>query len=252
PDDVWAVGDRGTIVRSRDGETFAQVTSPTTARLTRIWGASPTSIWMTGDQGTVIEWDGSKFVTWPKLSNDVQSIWGTSRNDIWATAWYPYHFDGSAWTQLPLFESSNTVTAVWPSGPDRVFLLGASDRIYDYQPSTGRWTKTTVYGTQLLWGSDPGNLWTSGSPGDGSHFDGTTWTFYRTDDMYDLWGSGRDNVWGVGFLGMIIHRGAGDALWDQRAQNMRMTQNDLYGVHGANATDVFAVGEFGTILRRKR
>src|SRR4029077_17106155 len=101
--------------------------------LTRIWGATPTSIWMVGAHGTVIEWDGTKFVTWPKLGTDLLSVWGTSRNDIWAAGQYLYHFDGGAWTELPLFESSHGLAAAWTNDPDRVFVLGAFDILYDYQ-----------------------------------------------------------------------------------------------------------------------
>jgi len=211
---------------------------------------------MVGAHGTVIEWDGTKMVTWPKLGPDLANVWGTSRGDIWASGGgLLYHFDGAAWLALPRFEASSGAGAMWTNDPDRLFVLGTSgtdDVIYDYRPSTGRWTKTKVQGNDVIWGSGPNDLWTSGYPGDGMHFDGTTWSYYRTDDLYDIWGTGGGDVWGVGFLGGIAHHGPGNGAWMQTAQNLRMTHNDLYGLHGFDAANVWAVGQYGTIVRRRR
>jgi hypothetical protein len=259
-DDIWAVGDSGVILRSRGNDVFATVTSPTTANLKRVWGATPTDIWMIGVAGTVIEWNNGTFVTWPQLGvRDLTGIWGTSRSNIWVAGSGLYHFDGNAWTQVPFYKTGIGFNGVWTNDPDRVFLVGSDINavnyraFFDYRPSTNSWSEVVMGGGDVIWGTGPSDLWTTAYPGDGDHFDGTSWTPYRTDTLYDLWGSGPGDVWGVGFYGVIVHHGPGNGAWTVNGiQQDHMTNNDLYGMHGANADAVWVVGQYGTILRKQR
>ena len=61
------------------------------------------------------------------------------------------------------------------------------------------------------------------------------------------------DVWGVGYYGAIFHHGPGNGGWDHLiGQNFYMTNYDLFGVRGASAAAVWAVGENGIILRKRR
>jgi hypothetical protein len=263
-DDIWAVGDNGVIVRSMGNDLFAPVASPTTENLARIWGAMPTDLWMVGANGTVLEWDGTGFTPRPGPTGDLASIWGTSRKDIWVTGnnGALSHFDGSNWTTLPFYKASIAFAAVWTDDPDKVFVGGADiasatyDAIWVFKPSTNSWTETSnIQGTELVWGSGPTDVWTSGYPGDGNHWDGASWKYYRTDTLYALRGSGPGDVWGVGFYGVIVHHGAGDAsgTWTNNGiEQNHMTNNDLLGVFGLDASRAWAVGKYGTILRKQQ
>jgi hypothetical protein len=263
-DDIWAVGDQGVIVRSMGDDVFAPVASPTTENLARIWGPTPTDLWMVGANGTVLEWDGTGFTPRPGPTGDLASIWGTSRSDIWVTGndGALSHFDGTSWTTLPFYKVSISFANVWAASSDLIYVVGADLASADYggswtyQPSTNTWTETAnSRETQLVWGSGLSDVWTGGDPGDGYHFDGASWTYYRTDALYGLRGSGPTDVWGVGFYGIIVHHGAGDAsgTWTNNGiQQDHMTNNDLLGVFALDANHAWAVGQYGTILRRQQ
>ncbi|AKV03978.1 hypothetical protein AKJ09_10641 [Labilithrix luteola] len=65
PNDVWAVGDIGTIrhVTNASADEWQVVPSPTHQRLNAIWGAASNDVWAVGDQGTILHYDGN---TWSK------------------------------------------------------------------------------------------------------------------------------------------------------------------------------------------
>ena len=64
PDDVWAVGDRGTIVHW-DGGRWSSIPSGTTQRLVSVWGSGPSDIWAVGEFGTIVHWKGSGWAVVP-------------------------------------------------------------------------------------------------------------------------------------------------------------------------------------------
>jgi hypothetical protein len=247
-DDLWAVGDNGTILRSSDGATFAPVASPTTQNLQRIWAAAANDVFIVGDGGTVLEWTGATFKTFPALRTDLEYIWGTAHDDVWVTGQALYHFDGVAFTEVAAPESTNTPYAAWPVDKTRVFITGGIDNLYDYNPMTKAFTKTVVQGAGVIWGRSATDIWVANGNGDGDHFDGTKWNYTRTDAHYAIWGGASGDTWGVGFFGALDHHAAPEGFWSTTAQNLRMTNTNFLDVHGTSATDLWAVGENGTIV----
>jgi photosystem II stability/assembly factor-like uncharacterized protein len=53
PNDVWVVGDEGTILRW-NGSTWMPSSSGTRERLSAVWGSGPNDVWIAGDYGTVL------------------------------------------------------------------------------------------------------------------------------------------------------------------------------------------------------
>ena len=68
-----------------------------------------------------------------------------------------------------------------------------------------------------------------------------------TEDLRDIWGFSKYDVYAVGHSGTILHR---DSI-GQWSKMTSPTSNHLKGVWGYNSEDVWAVGENGTILRRQ-
>jgi hypothetical protein len=58
PNDVWAVGSKGTIVHW-DGSTWSPSPSGTTEQLFDVWGSGPNDVWVIGRNGTLLHWDGA-------------------------------------------------------------------------------------------------------------------------------------------------------------------------------------------------
>jgi hypothetical protein len=88
-DDVWAVGDRGTIRHMKNGaQRWEVVDSPTSADLYGLWGSSGSDIWAVGDAGTILHFDGA---TWKPstatfnqgLAPNLRGVWGSSASDVW-------------------------------------------------------------------------------------------------------------------------------------------------------------------------
>lgn len=88
--DVWAVGDDGTIRHFTNDPTgrFQIVESPTQNHLRGIWAIGSSDIWAVGDLGTVIHYDGK---TWSLVevelpegrTPDLTAVWASGPEDVW-------------------------------------------------------------------------------------------------------------------------------------------------------------------------
>ena len=167
----------------------------------------------------------------PKLDRAVLSTWGTSERDVFVVggplgndgfSTLAYHFDGSAWHDLA---PGGTETFWWVNGSSStdVWMVGTAGRIAHWD---GKAFKAYASGTTAtLWGVfafSSSDAWAvGGSPESGTtkpndvvlHFDGTTWT---------------PEVLPGAPLG-----------------------RSLFKVWGTSSSDLYVVGEAGTIWHRK-
>lgn len=87
--DVWAVGDKGTIRRMKKGALrWEIVTSPTTEPLHAVWGSGANDVWAVGDSGTILHWDGTAWKPSAAafgvgLKPNLYGVWGSAANDVW-------------------------------------------------------------------------------------------------------------------------------------------------------------------------
>ena len=121
-DDVFAVGDLGTIVRRVDG-VWVVMESGTTSDLRGLWGTGPSDVWASGVAGTILHFDGTQWVAVPGGgTSDIDAVWASGPNDVW--------FVGSAralrWngSTLTSFNLTGTLTAVSGTGPSDVWASG--------------------------------------------------------------------------------------------------------------------------------
>src|SRR5207244_9013906 len=113
-----------------------------------------------------------------------------------------------------------------------------------------------------VWGSGANDAWAVGDVGEIIHWNGSAWTADVVDsaatrNLNAVWGSSAGDVWAVGAGGTIVRwTGGGDGGGAPGAPGFRLrwagvssgTTNDLLGVWGSGASDVWAVGDAGTIL----
>ena len=116
-DDVWTVGDGGTLLHF-DGSAWSVVKSPVTASLAAVWGSGKTDVWAAGEQGTLLHYDGA---SWSRVASGTTAplgvLSGTAADDVWVSSAAAQvrpevttggavsgatilHFDGRAWTQV--------------------------------------------------------------------------------------------------------------------------------------------------------
>lgn len=79
---VFAVGDRGTVIRCV-GDTCSVMDTPTDNLLFDVWGISTDNVYAVGGRGTVIHYNGKK---WDIIDTGIKGhfvgIWGNSKSDI--------------------------------------------------------------------------------------------------------------------------------------------------------------------------
>jgi hypothetical protein len=88
-------------------------------------------------------------------------------------------------------------------------------------------------------GTGPNDVWAVGDAGTTLHYDGTAWTLSTRGTMEALtgvWASSAADVWAVSSGGSILHFDGTDWKWTVRDMN-----DGIAAIHGAGGS-VFAVG----------
>lgn len=100
-----------------------------------IWGSAPNDIWAVGEAGTVMRYNGTAWVTLPSQDvgsdADFAGIWGSSRNDIWIVGQKGAlsHWNGQIFTHSTL-DPPVALNAVWGVGPDEVYVAGSGGNAF--------------------------------------------------------------------------------------------------------------------------
>jgi hypothetical protein len=265
-DDVFAVGDKGTILHF-DGKSWSKMISPTTADLAAVFGTGPSRVFAVGKSGVVLQYAGK---AWSNLGptsggEDLRGVWAGA-SDVWVVgaAGAIYRHDGTKWTSLK--KDSVGWRAVWGRSSSEVYVAGGAQ--VDRYDGSG-WS--TVLGpdyeaVSAIWGNDMGlvavgtivgrtglnagaiwqesaGTWTSASGSAGSSPLNAVWG--STDDGAAL--APRD-LFVVGQSGSVRYfDGSG---WHDHSQAAGSVKN-LEGVWRSDDNQLFVVGELGTILHHR-
>jgi hypothetical protein len=90
------------------------------------WGTGPNDVFAVGDEGTILHFTGAGWVPMPTpITKAVHEIWGSSASDVVAVAarGIILHYDGTHWTQMQS-PTDRDLFGVWGSGPGNVFATG--------------------------------------------------------------------------------------------------------------------------------
>lgn len=113
----------------------------------------------------------------------------------------------------------------------------------------------------VFWGgwADREGVFVAGDEGVIFHFDGATWERMEVPaslPVHALWGTGRDALWAVGWMGLILrHDGTGwhrvqGGVTDDAGRYAAVAENaPLFAIDGREDGTAWAVGDRGTILR---
>lgn len=196
------------------------------------------------------------------LEGAVLSVWGTGPDDVFAVGGplgnsgfeaVAVHYDGERWRDLaPGGERS--FWWVTGSGPDDVWMVGEGGRITRWD---GASLAEHTSGTEArLWGAvafSPTEAWAVGgttgmAAGEDDvvlRWDGASWTKEALPGdplgvaYYKVWGTSSEDLFVVGELGTIWHRGPGG--WELQS-DPPVAHGNLLTVHGCSSTEVYAVG----------
>ncbi|MGD0676539.1 MAG: hypothetical protein ABSC94_14060 [Polyangiaceae bacterium] len=88
-DDVWYVGSR--IVHF-DGSTWTCTAAAVPSQLHAVWGTSKADVWAVGDRGTILHFDGARWSSVPSpTTHALRGVWASAPCDVWAIGDAVYH-----------------------------------------------------------------------------------------------------------------------------------------------------------------
>jgi hypothetical protein len=141
-DDVWVVGDAGTILHY-DGTNLSSVPSGTMNQLLGVWSSGKNDVWVAGVDGTVLRYGGTRFSKMATGSTQIlQGVWGTSANNVWLTGegGTILRWDGTSLTQHAAGLTTAFLLSVWGSAPNDVWAVGEMGTIVHYNGTSWRTT----------------------------------------------------------------------------------------------------------------
>lgn len=205
-DNVFAVGDNGTILQRIDGNDWTSIPSGTTSNLRTVWGSSPTNVWAGGGPGTILHYDGT---SWSQVSAQiasVDSIWGSSANNVWIIgATVVLRWNGSSFTT---FGIGGTLLSVSGTSPTDVWVTGESTWVRRYNGTSWGMVMPTIGSSMYsVLALTPTDVWVSGPQAgkETSHYNGVKWTTFRTAPLasdgvpfMSMSALGTNDVWGAG------------------------------------------------------
>ena len=276
--DVFAVGDNGTILHF-DGKSWRMMQSNTTADLVGVWARDADNVVAAGDGGTVLYYNGE---SWAPMESGttapIGAMWGLPIFPqgpsqlpfwVWAVGGGPpgtvLHFDGRQWQSIDTGGSEEFIDITgWLPPPEasdwrpRLMTVGANGTARFLDGDGWRETDTGVAENLVaVFGDSPDNVYAVGSGGtiiqNTRRFADTgpvaSWrevTRVEGGGLSDITARNYNDLFLVGADGQIVNFDRVE-LTDMRSR----TSKTLHAVW-SGMTDVFAVGDEGTILRYSR
>ena len=155
------------------------------------------------------------------------------------------------WSMVSPAPTESNLYGVWGSGPDDVFAVGAGGVIVHYDGiDWSAMNSGAACDLNGVWGDSGSDVFAVGDAGTILHYDGAAWSAMdsgATTRLCDVWCASGMDVFAVG-SGQIFHFDG--SAWshmhtDSAGYSPAMFPSvNTYGVWGASASDVFAVGYY--------
>ena len=255
PNDVWAVGDAGTITHY-DGVKWQNLKKVTSANLKRLWGISSGEIWAVGDLGTIVRiGNGQSAVVTSGTTENLNSVWGVKATQVYAVGANAtvLEWNGSAWSKNTATNAKGSLTAVWASGDRGVWIGGNNAGALSLTRYDGEsWAPVSIpmpsQGPNVvnIRGSSSNNVLVAV---DGSlsrcilRYDGSTWSTLPRHLANGISTFGADSIYSIGEEFQLFIAG-------KMLPGMMPGPRTFYGLWGSRAKDLWAVGELGSVLHR--
>lgn len=148
-----------------------------------VWGTAPDDVWAVGQRGTIIHWDGSKWKKVAGINRKYHfyEVTGRSRNEVYTAGknpvngeWVLYMYNGITWKTMALGYSHLTRAGIWQAKSGEIFLLGGLNLIL----KNGRLNDFILGNTYVqnsIRGTAINNIFTVGHGGEIFHFNGIDW-----------------------------------------------------------------------------
>ena len=273
--DVFAVGEYGLILHF-NGYNWKPMTGITTFTLPGIWGTSSSDMFAVGSSFHSTSDGGFRGIeslilrndreTWSPMlmgtNNDevLRSIWGTSVTDVFAVGGKELnciecipqnlgnsivlHYDGNSWSYQSV-GTTGWLEDIWGTSPTNIFAVGYNGLILHYDGiSWGKMDSGTTQPLYGIWGRSPTEIYAVGGGGTILKYAGKEWKGVNsgtTKPLYSIWGYDDSDLYITGY-GMILTYINGH--WD----SVTWDGGSLFDIYGTSPSNIYAVGEYGTIL----
>jgi hypothetical protein len=255
---VGAAGARGMAARLAQGQWTEVAVPASTPTLYGVWASSGTNVWAVGIAGTVLRYDGNAWmpatITGAAPTQNLAAVWGASPADVWIVGEGGLVLHGSA--SGVARETSNTtenLTGVWGTGAGNVWAVSALGTVIR---RSATWTvQATDLAARVFYGiwlaaPPPNDVWVAGDRV-ALHNDGGGWAAASNalDIATSIWGSASDDIWTVGrsVAPNLTTISRFDGVQWLAVPNPATAA--LLAVRGTSATNVWAVGNGGTVLK---
>ncbi|HLP18593.1 MAG TPA: hypothetical protein VK470_20205 [Bacteroidota bacterium] len=262
-----------------------------------IWGSSPTDIYVTGhnsnNPGQMYHFDGTK---WEEvhlyrerggsidLYVDMLSIFGFSRQDIWAAGYggervnnHIIHFNGSTWTTVAMpYENIGTSLTAIGGSSSRDLFVGGNNSNYIFHYDGSLWRKDSLpiiipplyhsgdfFTLQSIVSDNSDNVFAIGTSHYQTEYPSTydvNYFFSWKNSKWDLVDSAVFASWSIqekwGYHSLwvspsnTLYSGGGGIFVkkDNAWQLMYLPRGYINSVSGTSDNNIFAVGDYGVIL----
>jgi uncharacterized protein YjdB len=258
PDDVWASG-YSTAFREAvfhfDGTRWSNTfNGQLNTSMSRVWGFGRNDVWAIGGRGDLWRFDGTRCSEAgpPGIGLKVRDVFGSAPDDVWvvtdSAAW---RYEGTAWVNRSQgLNFSSGFSAGWSASSTSAWLSGNNQRQAYHFDGGGTWRAIPLPlsgGTLAVHGTGRGDVWVVGYYGEIAHYDGIGWASQDRRLTFDspsgVWGSAADDIWAVGNQGGILHFDGGS--WRVVG---RISGVDLRAMWGSSDRDIWAVGRSGAVV----
>ena len=225
--------------------------------LRAIGGTGANDLWLVGDLGTILHWDGQRAsVAHESAANDsFYAVAATAPNDVWiagsAGSGSILHWDGASWSSAFVI-ADHTIHAL-TAGATNVYAAVDPAQIWSYYPGSGwildydpiflgetsvlrdvaAFTDSTAIDTLFTVGDGglvmwrQGYDWTKGMP---NAVGGAADPFSTDKNYFGVWGASKDDVWATFLSSAQI----GFTHWDGQTwtvkQTLTMNCNNTTGI----------------------
>ncbi|MFN8581731.1 MAG: hypothetical protein U0163_12235 [Gemmatimonadaceae bacterium] len=220
--EVWGLGPNEVYALAPMAPCFATMAAPGDALhgawlgTWGLWGAAPNDLWATGQNGTIVHYDGTSWTSVPSPTNlPLFGPGGSGPTDIWSVGingGLVSHYDGATWQRQPAPTARN-LFAIWGRSANDIFAVGNTGDVIRYDGSS--WRPLVSSGSGENWraalGRQPGRR--GGGRVDGNCRARLSGNHRNVEigapTLTAVWGPGDGTQYAVGAGGAIFQRAQG-------------------------------------------
>jgi len=221
-----------------------------------VFGFSADDVFLVGNRGTIVHWDGGAWTIQETPTDDqLWGVWGAAPDDVYAVGGSGrrgseavlLHYDGVSWSDVDFGELDRETRAlfkVWGSGPDDVVVVGQRGVVIRWDGS--EWTQHLVGTTEDLisvWGTGPDRVGIVGGRSNGVlvTWDGSEWhnePLSPIPGLNGIWMRDPDVIHAVGIEGTILTIDFMSRVPMEFPQDTRLAYHAIFGDPGGRLTSV--------------